>query len=66
MPRDRVGIAPAVVDRERDERGAHVVVAPMPPAQRWSVLVVRCRVRRVIGRDGAQTLLGEQRLLVVP
>jgi hypothetical protein len=30
---EHVGIR-AIVDRERDERGAHVVVAPVPPAQR--------------------------------
>jgi hypothetical protein len=31
---EHVGIG-AIVDRERDERGAHVVVATMPPAKRW-------------------------------
>jgi hypothetical protein len=31
---EHVGIG-AIIDRERDERGAHVVVATMPPAERW-------------------------------
>jgi hypothetical protein len=31
---EHVGIG-AIIDRERDERGAHVVVATMPPTQQW-------------------------------
>jgi hypothetical protein len=31
---EHLGIG-AIIDRQRDERGAHVVVATMPPTQQW-------------------------------